>query len=65
LEAQIGWIPYLLERIDDVWETHRGWARGQENCPEPPSTYYYRQITSCFFKDAVGWSSWTRWAPTT
>jgi hypothetical protein len=37
-----------------VWETHRGWARGQENCPEPPSTYYYRQITSCFFKDAVG-----------
>jgi predicted TIM-barrel fold metal-dependent hydrolase len=53
-EAQIGWIPYLLERIDDVWETHRGWARGQENCPEPPSTYYYRQITSCFFKDAVG-----------
>jgi len=38
-EAQIGWIPYLLERADDVWETHRGWARGQENCPEPPSTY--------------------------
>ena len=53
-EAQIGWIPYLLERIDDVWETHRGWAKGQDNCPEPPSTYYYRQITSCFFKDAVG-----------
>jgi len=25
-EAQIGWIPYLLERIDDVWETHRGWS---------------------------------------
>jgi predicted TIM-barrel fold metal-dependent hydrolase len=53
-EAQIGWIPYLLERIDDVWETHRGWAKGQDNCPEPPSTYYYRQISSCFFKDAVG-----------
>ncbi|MGW1029099.1 amidohydrolase family protein [Streptomyces sp. NPDC002577] len=53
-EAQIGWIPYLLERIDDVWETHRGWARGQQNCPEPPSTYYHRQIFSCFFKDAVG-----------
>ncbi|MER5181653.1 amidohydrolase family protein [Streptomyces sp. NPDC002896] len=53
-EAQIGWIPYLLERLDDVWQTHRGWAHGQDNCPEPPSTYYYRQITSCFFKDAVG-----------
>jgi predicted TIM-barrel fold metal-dependent hydrolase len=53
-EAQIGWIPYLLERIDDVWETHRGWSKGQLNCPEPPSTYYFRQIHSCFFKDAVG-----------
>jgi predicted TIM-barrel fold metal-dependent hydrolase len=53
-EAQIGWIPYLLERADDVWETHRGWSHGQDNCPEPPSTYYRRQITSCFFKDTVG-----------
>jgi hypothetical protein len=60
-EAQIGWIPYLLERIDDVWETHSGWSRSKDNCPEPPSAYYYRQITSCFFKDAVGWSrsAWT------
>ncbi len=23
-ECQIGWIPYLLERADDVWLTHRG-----------------------------------------
>jgi predicted TIM-barrel fold metal-dependent hydrolase len=53
-ECQIGWIPYLLERADDVWHTHRGWARGQENCPEPPSTYYYRQMYGCFFKDEVG-----------
>ena len=52
-EAQIGWVPYLLERIDDVWETHQ-WAQGQRQCPERPSTYYFRQIHSCFFKDAVG-----------
>ncbi|HYA67938.1 MAG TPA: amidohydrolase family protein [Acidimicrobiales bacterium] len=53
-ECQIGWIPYLLERADDVWSTHRGWSDSQRHCPEPPSTYYYRQIFSCFFKDAVG-----------
>ena len=53
-EAQIGWIPYVLERADDVWETHRGWSNSQLHCPEPPSTYYRRQVTSCFFKDAVG-----------
>jgi predicted TIM-barrel fold metal-dependent hydrolase len=53
-ESQIGWIPYLLERADDVWETHKGWSNSQRYCPEPPSTYYYRQVTSCFFKDAIG-----------
>jgi predicted TIM-barrel fold metal-dependent hydrolase len=53
-ECQIGWIPYLLERADDVWSTHRGWSDSQRFCPEPPSTYYYRQVTSCFFKDPVG-----------
>ena len=53
-ESQIGWIPYVVERVDDVWETHRGWAHGQDHVPEPPSTYYYRQIHACFFKDSVG-----------
>jgi predicted TIM-barrel fold metal-dependent hydrolase len=53
-ECQIGWIPYLLERIDDVWETHKGWSDSKLHCPELPSTYYYRQIHACFFKDRVG-----------
>jgi predicted TIM-barrel fold metal-dependent hydrolase len=54
-EAQIGWIPYVLERADDVWSTHRGWSDSQLHCPEPPSTYQQRgQIYSCFFKDPVG-----------
>ncbi|MFZ0664246.1 MAG: amidohydrolase family protein [Acidimicrobiales bacterium] len=53
-EAQIGWIPYLLERADDVWETHRGWSESKLHCPQPPSFYYRRQIYSCFFKDRVG-----------
>jgi predicted TIM-barrel fold metal-dependent hydrolase len=52
-EAQIGWIPYILERVDDVWNTHR-WSIGAKATPEPPSTYYYRQVASCFFKDTVG-----------
>ena len=53
-ESQIGWIPYLLSRVDDVWETHRGWSGSQKFCPEPPSTYYAAHIFSCFFKDPVG-----------
>jgi predicted TIM-barrel fold metal-dependent hydrolase len=53
-EAQIGWIPYVLERVDDVWDVHRGWSNSQRNVTEPPSQYYYRQVMSCFFKDGVG-----------
>jgi predicted TIM-barrel fold metal-dependent hydrolase len=53
-ECQIGWIPYVIERTDDIWMTHRGWAHTQDNVKEPPSTYYYRQVYSCFFKDHVG-----------
>jgi predicted TIM-barrel fold metal-dependent hydrolase len=53
-ESQIGWIPYVLDRADDVWEIHRGWSHSQDTCPERPSTYYYRQIHSCFFRDDVG-----------
>ena len=25
-EGQIGWIPYILERADDVWSEHRAWG---------------------------------------
>jgi predicted TIM-barrel fold metal-dependent hydrolase len=53
-ECQIGWIPYVVERVDDIWETHRGWAHTQDKVHEKPSHYYYRQVYSCFFKDHVG-----------
>jgi predicted TIM-barrel fold metal-dependent hydrolase len=56
-EGQIGWIPYILERADAVWEDHRAWAGTQDLVPEPPSTYYYRQIYGCFFKDQHGLDS--------
>ena len=52
-ESQVGWIPYFVERADDTWQTHQ-WAQGETRLPEPPSTYYRRQIYSCFFKDTVG-----------
>ena len=53
-EGQIGWIPYILERADTVWEEHRAWAHTQDLVPEPPSTYYYRQVYGCFFRDQHG-----------
>ena len=56
-EGQIGWIPYILERADTVWEEHRAWGGVRDLVPEPPSTYYYRQIYGCFFRDHHGVAS--------
>ena len=56
-EGQIGWIPYILERADKVWEDNRGWGGVADKVPEPPSTYYYRQIYGCFFDDEHGLDS--------
>jgi predicted TIM-barrel fold metal-dependent hydrolase len=53
-EGQIGWIPYLLERADDVWKQHRAWVGSGDTRGEPPSTYYYRQVYGCFFRDQHG-----------
>jgi predicted TIM-barrel fold metal-dependent hydrolase len=56
-EGQIGWIPYILERADTVWKEHRAWGGVRDTIPEPPSTYYYRQIYGCFFRDHHGVAS--------
>ena len=53
-EGQIGWIPYILERADKVWEENRAWGGFGDKVPEAPSTYYYRQIYGCFFDDEYG-----------
>jgi predicted TIM-barrel fold metal-dependent hydrolase len=53
-EGQIGWLPYALERADDVWLEHRGWGGVSETVLEPPSTYFRRQIYGCFFRDQHG-----------
>ena len=59
-EGQIGWIPYILERADDVWMEHRAWGGVAEAIPEPPSSYYYRQVFGCFFRDRHGLESLER-----
>jgi predicted TIM-barrel fold metal-dependent hydrolase len=53
-EGQIGWIPYILDRADRIWEHNRGWNEVRDLVPEPPSTYYWGRIYGCFFEDAAG-----------
>jgi predicted TIM-barrel fold metal-dependent hydrolase len=59
-EGQIGWLPYVLERADDVWREHRAWGGVKDIVPEPPSTYYYAHVYGCFFRDRHGLESLDR-----
>jgi predicted TIM-barrel fold metal-dependent hydrolase len=56
-EGQIGWIPYVLERMDDVWRQHRAWGGVKDIVKEPPSLYYHRHMYGCFFRDKHGMRS--------
>jgi predicted TIM-barrel fold metal-dependent hydrolase len=56
-EGQMGWVPYILERADDVWDQHRAWAGVRDIVPRLPSTYYYDHIVCCFFRDRTGLAS--------
>jgi predicted TIM-barrel fold metal-dependent hydrolase len=55
-ESQIGWIPYALQRVDQVWEDNQGWAQ-TKHIPEPPSSYYYQSVYGCVINDPHGLAS--------
>ncbi len=52
-EGGIGWIPYLLERVDYVYEHHRAWT-GQDFGDMLPSQVFNERIITCFIDDAFG-----------
>src|SRR4051794_8835539 len=50
-EGQVGWIPYVLERADNLWAKDV-WAL-RKQLPEPPSRSM-RQVYGAFFDDRAG-----------
>ena len=52
-EGGIGWIPYLLERIDYTYEHHKAWT-GQDFGDQLPSQLFKERIVTCFIDDAAG-----------
>ncbi|MHB8439361.1 MAG: amidohydrolase family protein [Acidimicrobiales bacterium] len=52
-EGGIGWIPYLLERVDYVYSHHHKWT-GQNFGDKLPSQVFKEQIVTCFIDDAFG-----------
>ena len=53
-EGQLGWIPYILERADTVWEENRGWGGVADKVFEKPSEIFAKHVYGCFFDDKFG-----------
>jgi predicted TIM-barrel fold metal-dependent hydrolase len=52
IETGVGWIPHLLEQMDDRYWRNRSW--GQIPISEPPSTYWFRNLSATFIVDRNG-----------
>ncbi|MGO9057698.1 MAG: amidohydrolase family protein [Candidatus Binataceae bacterium] len=52
VEARIGWLPFFLERSDNVYQRHRHWSKLQ--LKEKPSFYFHRQVYATFIEDRAG-----------
>jgi predicted TIM-barrel fold metal-dependent hydrolase len=52
-ESQIGWMPFILERLDKVF-AHSAYAGLDPSITEPPSTYVPGRVYGCFFDDDTG-----------
>ncbi|GAA0616285.1 amidohydrolase family protein [Sporichthya brevicatena] len=51
-EGGIGWIPYILERADYVWERHRFYQNVNQEVR--PSELFRRNVYACFIEDKHG-----------
>ena len=52
-EGSIGWIPYLLERADYVYEHHSRWT-GSDFGGRLPSEVFRDHFVACFIEDGAG-----------
>ena len=50
-ESGIGWIPYILDRMDYEWDDQ---FKSDLDLTMPPSNYWYRQCKATFQYDEVG-----------
>jgi len=53
-ESQIGWIPFLLERLDRVVANAGAWSGLDPLVVDPPSTQVPGRVYGSFFDDMVG-----------
>jgi predicted TIM-barrel fold metal-dependent hydrolase len=52
-EGNIGWIPFILERSDRIWEEHK-FLYTEQSLPRKPIEYYADHIYGCYISDSHG-----------
>lgn len=53
-ESQVGWMPFLIERLDSVFTKSKAWADLDPAITDLPSSYVPGRVYGCFFDDMVG-----------
>ena len=54
VEANIGWIPAMLEQTDDMFLRYRWFTRTADRLPTMPSRVFHRNFWATFMVDTVG-----------
>jgi len=55
-EGQVGWMPYVFERMDKLWEERVDNSFGT-SLPNPPTSYIGDRVLGCIFDDESGLAS--------
>ncbi|HUF97779.1 MAG TPA: amidohydrolase family protein [Ilumatobacter sp.] len=53
-EGQVGWIPFIVERLDSVWHERPVYGNLDDRIKRPPSSYITGRIYGCVFDDVIG-----------
>jgi predicted TIM-barrel fold metal-dependent hydrolase len=54
-ESQVGWMPFILERLDSAWRRSKNYDPSiYDLIPDPPSSYVPNRVFACVFDDSVG-----------
>ncbi len=53
-ESQVGWMPFLMERLDRVFTNSGAWSQIDPSITDVPSSYVPGRVFGCFFDDMVG-----------
>ncbi len=53
-EGQVGWIPFIIERLDSVWNERPVYGNLDDRLTKPPSAYLPGRVYGCVFDDVIG-----------